>query len=77
MSVLTDTVNSESWLNSKKDLKLSAYIENLISVFPTLYEVSVEVPIDDFFMDSLLNSELQTWDSYSDEALFTFEKNLI
>lgn len=89
MFPLTDSVSSKSWLEANKDIKLNVYIEGLISTLSlsvkpleqqdlseALNQISLRVLVNNIPVDSALDSELQSWDSLSDEALINFEQNL-
>ncbi len=89
MLSLTDSVSSSNWLESNKDIKLSAYVEAFsftlgISGQPseqhgiteTLKQGHFRFLLNDYFFDSLLDSEFQSWESLSDEALINFERKL-
>ena len=85
MFPLTDSINSNIWLESDEDIKIDAYIgdfvPNLIisetpleqqSLSETLKQASINFSLNDFPIDSTL--ELESWDSLSDEALINFEQ---
>jgi hypothetical protein len=89
MFPLTDRVSSNNWLEANKDIKLNAYIENFMPTLSmsegpleqqdfseTLKQVSLKVLTNDFPVESVLDTEFQSWDSLSDEALINFEQNL-
>ncbi|MBL7179576.1 MAG: hypothetical protein ABIK98_15590 [Pseudomonadota bacterium] len=89
MFPLTDSVSSNSWLEANKDIKVNAYIESLVSTLnlpvkpleqqdlsEALNQTSFGVLVNTFPVESALDTEFQSWDSLSDEALINFEQNL-
>ncbi len=89
MLPLTDSVSSNSWLESNQDIKLNAYVENFVptliisekqleqqSFSETLKQVNISFVLNDFPVDSDFDYEFQSWDSLSDEALINFEQKL-
>lgn len=89
MFPLTDSVSSKSWLEANQDIKLNGYIESLMSTLNmsvrplkqqdlsgALNQISLRVLIGNVPIDFTLDTEFQSWDSLSDEALINFEQNL-
>jgi len=86
----TNGVNTNTWLEASKDIKIRAYIENYMPTFnmvdkpnqylgfyDSLREISVPFPIRPAInLEPYLDLELMAWDSLSDEALFDFEQGL-
>ena len=90
MKPRTETVNSKSWIEANKGIKITSYIENRVSTlsirerplpggnfYELLRETSVMVPKEQpAVVEHELDLELQAWDALSDEALVSFEQEL-
>lgn len=85
-----NTANTKDWLEASKDLKIKAYIEaftptsNLIGMScpqENLYEqfLHIGVPFIEQGASPMglrLETEFESWDQLSDEALIDFEKTI-